>query len=143
MSSLHPPCFILILSGVSLNCIYRDEVTCSKFHLVDLAGSERVKRTKAEGNRFQEGIKINAGLLALGNVISALGDGQAGQHIPYRDSKLTRLLQGLLSRSLSLVTSTTARSLLTHCYCLPLITVCFRFSRREQSDSDGCLYQPS
>ena len=69
-------------------------MTCSKFHLVDLAGSERVKRTKAEGDRFQEGVKINAGLLALGNVISALGDGQQGQHIPYRVSKLTRLLQG-------------------------------------------------
>jgi len=53
-----------------------------------------VKRTKAEGDRFQEGVKINAGLLALGNVISALGDGQQGQHIPYRVSKLTRLLQG-------------------------------------------------
>ena len=69
-------------------------MTCSKFHLVDLAGSERVNRTKAEGDRFKEGVKINAGLLALGNVISALGDGQQGQHIPYRVSKLTRLLQG-------------------------------------------------
>lgn len=53
-----------------------------------------MKRTKAEGDRFQEGVKINAGLLALGNVISALGEGQQGQHIPYRVSKLTRLLQG-------------------------------------------------
>jgi kinesin family member 4 len=47
--------------------------TTSKFHLVDLAGSERSKKTKATGLRFDEGVKINQGLLALGNVISALG----------------------------------------------------------------------
>ncbi|OAD72758.1 hypothetical protein PHYBLDRAFT_155510 [Phycomyces blakesleeanus NRRL 1555(-)] len=46
----------------------------SKFHFVDLAGSERLKRTNAQGDRAKEGIAINAGLLALGNVISALGD---------------------------------------------------------------------
>ena len=68
----------------------------SKFHLVDLAGSERCKKTRAEGERFKEGININKGLLALGNVISALGDEAAKRgHIPYRDSKLTRLLQGM------------------------------------------------
>ncbi|CEP13231.1 hypothetical protein [Parasitella parasitica] len=69
----------------------------SKFHFVDLAGSERLKRTKAEGNRAREGISINSGLLALGNVISALGDeSRKSVHIPYRDSKLTRLLQDSL-----------------------------------------------
>ncbi|XP_013419740.1 chromosome-associated kinesin KIF4A [Lingula anatina] len=69
----------------------------SKFHLVDLAGSERCKRTQAEGGRFKEGVNINLGLLALGNVISALGDeSQKRSHIPYRDSKLTRLLQDSL-----------------------------------------------
>lgn len=47
--------------------------TASKFHLVDLAGSERSKKTNATGDRFKEGVKINQGLLALGNVISALG----------------------------------------------------------------------
>lgn len=72
------------------------DVTTSRFHLVDLAGSERIKRTKAEGQRLQEGIKINAGLLALGNVISALGESKPPSHIPYRDSKLTRLLQNSL-----------------------------------------------
>ena len=55
------------------------------------AGSERQKRTKAEGARLREGISINMGLLALGNVVNALTEGKA--HIPYRDSKLTRMLQ--------------------------------------------------
>ncbi|KAF1793615.1 S-adenosyl-L-methionine-dependent methyltransferase [Phytophthora cactorum] len=75
----------------------------SKFHLVDLAGSERAKRTGAVAGRFKESVSINQGLLALGNVISALGDdkrrvGTAGGtvHVPYRDSKLTRLLQDSL-----------------------------------------------
>eukprot|EP00092_Neocalanus_flemingeri_P020290 GFUD01021979.1.p1 GENE.GFUD01021979.1~~GFUD01021979.1.p1 ORF type:complete len:1250 (+),score=420.04 GFUD01021979.1:230-3979(+) len=73
-------------------------VTISKFHLVDLAGSERQKKTKAKGDRLKEGININMGLLSLGNVISALGEENRGpnSHIPYRDSKLTRLLQDSL-----------------------------------------------
>ncbi|XP_075040606.1 chromosome-associated kinesin KIF4A [Mixophyes fleayi] len=69
----------------------------SKLHLVDLAGSERQKKTKAEGDRLKEGISINRGLLCLGNVISALGDEtKKGGFVPYRDSKLTRLLQDSL-----------------------------------------------
>ena len=69
----------------------------TKFHLVDLAGSERAKKTKATGDRYKEGVAINLGLLALGNVISALGDDSGPKnHIPYRDSKLTRLLQDSL-----------------------------------------------
>ncbi|KAM9781132.1 kinesin family member 4 isoform X1 [Syngnathus typhle] len=69
----------------------------SKLHLVDLAGSERQKKTKAEGDRLKEGISINKGLLALGNVISALGDeSKKNAFVPYRDSKLTRLLQDSL-----------------------------------------------
>ncbi|KAG1189353.1 hypothetical protein G6F36_003969 [Rhizopus arrhizus] len=73
-------------------------ITVSKFHFVDLAGSERLKRTAAEGDRRKEGININAGLLALGNVISALASDASKKkmHIPYRDSKLTRLLQDSL-----------------------------------------------
>ncbi|CAG9799552.1 unnamed protein product [Chironomus riparius] len=72
--------------------------TTAKFTLVDLAGSERSKKTKATGTRFKEGVKINQGLLALGNVISALGGGTASSngYISYRDSKLTRLLQDSL-----------------------------------------------
>jgi hypothetical protein len=62
-----------------------------------LAGSERANKTLATGNRLKEGVAINLGLLALGNVISALGDDPKGRNfIPYRDSKLTRLLQVLL-----------------------------------------------
>ncbi|KAG1666691.1 hypothetical protein FOA52_013603 [Chlamydomonas sp. UWO 241] len=91
----------------------------SKLHLVDLAGSERVKRSGAVGkelkeashinsglafgNELKEASHINSGLLALGNVISALSEseraasrGKQGSHVPYRDSKLTRLLQDSL-----------------------------------------------
>ncbi|MFZ8899834.1 MAG: hypothetical protein ACO20X_14985, partial [Alphaproteobacteria bacterium] len=74
----------------------------AKLTLVDLAGSERIKRTGAEGARMKEGININKGLFVLGQVVSALSElGQQGgkksnAHIPYRDSKLTRLLQDSL-----------------------------------------------
>uniref|UniRef100_A0A8C7N6I4 Kinesin family member 4 n=1 Tax=Oncorhynchus kisutch TaxID=8019 RepID=A0A8C7N6I4_ONCKI len=74
-----------------------DKSVFSLLHLVDLAGSERQKKTKAEGDRLKEGISINRGLLSLGNVISALGDeSKKGTFVPYRDSKLTRLLQDSL-----------------------------------------------
>ncbi|XP_059513006.1 kinesin-like protein KIF27 isoform X2 [Myotis daubentonii] len=69
----------------------------SKFHFVDLAGSERVTKTGNTGERFKESIQINSGLLALGNVISALGDPRRkSSHIPYRDAKITRLLKDSL-----------------------------------------------
>jgi len=70
----------------------------SKIHFVDLAGSERLKRTKSKGTRMQEGIDINKGLFVLGNVISALADEKKDQtkYVPYRDSKLTRMLKGSL-----------------------------------------------
>ncbi|GLT34220.1 hypothetical protein SLA2020_087470 [Shorea laevis] len=79
--------------------IMNEDYLCAKLHLVDLAGSERAKRTGSDGLRFKEGVHINKGLLALGNVISALGDEKKrkeGVHVPYRDSKLTRLLQDSL-----------------------------------------------
>ena len=68
----------------------------AKFHFVDLAGSERAKKTGASGDVLKEGININKGLLALGNVISSLTDESKKGHVPYRDSKLTRILQDSL-----------------------------------------------
>eukprot|EP01119_Soliformovum_irregulare_P017463 TRINITY_DN5197_c0_g1_i1.p1 TRINITY_DN5197_c0_g1~~TRINITY_DN5197_c0_g1_i1.p1 ORF type:complete len:591 (+),score=177.67 TRINITY_DN5197_c0_g1_i1:64-1836(+) len=82
--------FTIILQEVRTNIT-------SKVHFVDLAGSERLARTKAEGAVMKEGISINSGLLALGNVINALGDvKKKTKHVPYRDSKLTRILQDSL-----------------------------------------------
>ncbi|CAD2220014.1 hypothetical protein AGDE_13946 [Angomonas deanei] len=72
----------------------------AKFHLVDLAGSERNKKTLNTGVRFKESIAINTGLLTLGNVIRALHRNalseQPNGYVPYRNSKLTRLLQDSL-----------------------------------------------
>ncbi|MEE6459540.1 hypothetical protein FKM82_000650 [Ascaphus truei] len=73
------------------------QVITSKFHFVDLAGSERVTKTGNTGERFKESIQINSGLLALGNVISALGDPKRkSAHVPYRDAKITRILKDSL-----------------------------------------------
>ncbi|XP_026722029.1 kinesin-like protein KIF27 isoform X2 [Athene cunicularia] len=73
------------------------QMIASKFHFVDLAGSERVTKTGNTGERFKESIQINSGLLALGNVISALGDPKRRSvHIPYRDAKITRILKDSL-----------------------------------------------
>eukprot|EP01028_Stygiella_incarcerata_P011838 TRINITY_DN69214_c0_g1_i1.p1 TRINITY_DN69214_c0_g1~~TRINITY_DN69214_c0_g1_i1.p1 ORF type:complete len:797 (+),score=190.93 TRINITY_DN69214_c0_g1_i1:421-2811(+) len=67
----------------------------SRFRLVDLAGSERVRKTKSSGARLEEAKSINQSLSCLGNVIGALTNPDA-VHIPYRDSKLTRLCQDSL-----------------------------------------------
>ncbi|XP_013146573.1 PREDICTED: kinesin-like protein KIF3A isoform X2 [Papilio polytes] len=73
----------------------KTHVKMGKLHLVDLAGSERQSKTQATGTRLKEASKINQSLSVLGNVISALVDGKS-THIPYRNSKLTRLLQDSL-----------------------------------------------
>uniref|UniRef100_H3CU70 Kinesin-like protein n=1 Tax=Tetraodon nigroviridis TaxID=99883 RepID=H3CU70_TETNG len=77
--------------GVDGNQVMR----MGKLHLVDLAGSERQGKTGATGQRLKEATKINLSLSTLGNVISALVDGKS-THVPYRNSKLTRLLQDSL-----------------------------------------------
>eukprot|EP00949_MAST-11_sp_MAST-11-sp1_P000412 g412.t1 len=67
----------------------------SKIHMIDLAGSERISKTAATGERLKEAQAINKSLSALGDVISALGNG--GGHVPFRNSKLTYLLSDSLS----------------------------------------------
>jgi centromeric protein E len=74
---------------------HEKSVCVSSLYLVDLAGSERQKKTGASGDRLKEGKAINKSLLTLGTVISELSKG-GKQHIPYRDSKLTRLLSASL-----------------------------------------------
>ncbi|PRD25637.1 UNVERIFIED_CONTAM: Kinesin-like protein KIF3A [Trichonephila clavipes] len=73
----------------------KEHIRAGKLHLVDLAGSERQSKTGSSGQRLIEATKINLSLSTLGNVISALVDGKS-THIPYRNSKLTRLLQDSL-----------------------------------------------
>uniref|UniRef100_A0A0E0B320 Kinesin motor domain-containing protein n=1 Tax=Oryza glumipatula TaxID=40148 RepID=A0A0E0B320_9ORYZ len=75
-----------------------DAVRVSVLNLVDLAGSERAAKTGAEGVRLKEGSHINKSLMTLGTVIKKLSEGIEGQggHVPYRDSKLTRILQPAL-----------------------------------------------
>ena len=70
------------------------KIRSGKLNLVDLAGSERVGKTNATGKTFDEGKKINLSLTALGSVIDALSSNR--KHIPYKDSKLTRLLSDSL-----------------------------------------------
>ncbi|ETI42939.1 hypothetical protein F441_11971 [Phytophthora nicotianae CJ01A1] len=83
------------LSAAQSEANGKPHICVGKLNLVDLAGSERQAKTGATGDRMKEATKINLSLSALGNVISALVDGKS-QHIPYRDSKLTRLLQDSL-----------------------------------------------
>lgn len=87
--------FIITVECSELDADGNSHIRVGKLNLVDLAGSERQAKTGATGDRFKEATKINLSLSALGNVISALIDGKSS-HVPYRDSKLTRLLQDSL-----------------------------------------------
>ena len=95
ISSRSHAVFIVVVE--QMNCLENgNEIRVGKLNIVDLAGSERVRVTGATGKRLEESKKINQSLSALGNVISALTDSKARSHIPYRDSKLTRLLEDSL-----------------------------------------------
>lgn len=74
----------------------KKQVKVGKLNLVDLAGSERVNVTGATGKRLEESKSINKSLSTLGNVITALTTSKGRTHIPYRDSKLTRILEDSL-----------------------------------------------
>ncbi|RKF64146.1 Kinesin-like protein klpA [Erysiphe neolycopersici] len=82
--------FMLKIVGQNISTKEKSEGT---LNLVDLAGSERLKQSGAEGDRMKETQSINKSLSCLGDVIGALGQGKGGAHIPYRNSKLTYLLQ--------------------------------------------------
>ncbi|XP_045778647.1 kinesin-like protein Klp68D isoform X2 [Maniola jurtina] len=81
---------------VTVETAHRDtnRIRVGKLNLVDLAGSERQRKTGAGGERLREAARINQALSSLGNVISALAENSP--HVPYRDSKLTRILQDSL-----------------------------------------------
>lgn len=87
--------FIITVEHSEMGIDGKTHIRVGKLNLVDLAGSERQVKTGTVGQRQKEAIKINLSLSALGNVISALVD-KKSTHIPYRDSKLTRLLQDSL-----------------------------------------------
>lgn len=87
--------FSIVVECSSTDDYGNENIRAGKLNLVDLAGSERQSKTGATGERLKEATKINLSLSALGNVISALSDGKQ-HHVPYRDSKLTRILQDSL-----------------------------------------------
>ncbi|XP_062324638.1 kinesin-like protein KIF3B [Osmerus eperlanus] len=87
--------FVITVECSEMGTDGEDHIRVGKLNMVDLAGSERQSKTGAKGKRLKEAAKINLSLSALGNVISALVDGKS-THVPYRDSKLTRLLQDSL-----------------------------------------------
>lgn len=94
-----------VYSVVTVNVRGKDLKTgaalLGNLHLVDLAGSERVDRSEVTGDRLREAQHINKSLSALGDVIFALA--QKSPHVPYRNSKLTQVLQSALGISLLVI----------------------------------------
>uniref|UniRef100_A0A4W4F2S5 Kinesin-like protein n=1 Tax=Electrophorus electricus TaxID=8005 RepID=A0A4W4F2S5_ELEEL len=85
----------IFLINIKQEHVETEQKLSGKLYLVDLAGSEKVSKTGAEGSVLDEAKNINKSLSALGNVISALAEGTK-THVPYRDSKMTRILQDSL-----------------------------------------------
>ena len=88
--------FQVFIRQKSAGCGLKADFQVAKMSLIDLAGSERATVTKNRGPRMREGANINKSLLALGNCINALAENKKNVHIPYRDSKLTRILKDSL-----------------------------------------------
>lgn len=116
-----PPC--LVGRSLHSSSAFPMQVRVSTLHLVDLAGSERIAKTGAEGVRMKEGVMINKSLSVLALVINKLSEGKTKGHIPYRDSKLTRILQVL------------ARGFVAPAGCLGLHCVAFEHARSMMADS--------
>ncbi len=98
----------IFMMSISQNNLHELSFKTGKLYLVDLAGSEKIGKTGAAGQTLEEAKMINKSLSALGNVINALTESKSGQHIPYRDSKLTRILQESLggnSRTTLIITA--------------------------------------
>lgn len=92
--------FTVTLKCIDKNKSYTYNLLNGKLNLIDLAGSERGTVTENRGLRLREGAQINRSLLALANCINALGEkNKRGIFVPYRDSKLTRLLKNSLSEN--------------------------------------------
>lgn len=88
-----------------------EDYTMATLSVIDLAGSERASVTKNKGERLLEGANINRSLLALGNCINALCDPKKSAHVPYRNSKLTRLLKHSLGGNCRTVSCQTSQEL--------------------------------
>ncbi len=119
---------MVIFINISIYDIYTGEAKASKIALVDLAGSEKIMKTGVEGKSLEEAKKINTSLTTLGKVINTLADGKSS-HIPYRDSKLTRLLQESLGGNslTNLVVNVSPSS-----YNEPETITSFRFGQRAK-----------